>query len=71
MVLPTVECYALYPDFLNYVEYKQEIINLIDLATEEKKIPIGVDKDGKTVYSAGLKFGSLESNNNENGNWGE
>lgn len=71
MVLPTVECYALYPDFLNYVEYKQEVINLIDLATEEKKIPIGVDKDGKTVYSAGLQFGSLESNNNENGNWGE
>lgn len=71
MVLPTVECYTLYTEFLDNEKYKQEIINLIDLATEEQKIPIGVDKNGKTVFSAGLKFGSMESNNNETGNWGE
>lgn len=72
MVLPTVECYALFSDFLDHNKYKQEIINLIDLSTktDEKKIEIGVDANGNPVFSAGWKFGSMEANNNENGNWG-
>ena len=57
VVVPVVECRIPYKAFLDTVEYRQEIINMID----------------NEVYNfnryAGVKFGSMENANNEAGNW--
>ena len=57
VVVPIVECRAPYKMFLDTVAYRQEVINLID--------------EEENVYNryAGVKFGSMESANNEAGNW--
>lgn len=57
VVVPIVECRAPYKSFLDTVEYRQEVINLID---EEENI---------FNRYAGVKFGSMDSANNEAGNW--
>ena len=57
IVIPTVECRAPYIAFLDTVAYRQEIINLIDN-----------DINNRNRYP-GIKFGSMESGNNEAGNW--
>ena len=57
IVIPTVECRAPYIAFLDTVAYRQEIINLIDN-----------DMNNRNRYP-GIKFGSMESGNNEAGNW--
>ena len=57
VVVPIVECRAPYKMFLDTVAYRQEIINLID---EEENI---------FNRYPGVKFGSMESANNEAGNW--
>ena len=57
VVVPIVECHAPYKMFLDTVAYRQEIINLID---EEENI---------FNRYPGVKFGSMESANNEAGNW--
>ncbi len=57
VVIPTVECRAPYIAFLDTVAYRQEIINLIDN-----------DMNNRNRYP-GIKFGSMESGNNEAGNW--
>ena len=57
VVIPIVECRAPYKMFLDTVAYRQEIINLID---EEENI---------FNRYPGVKFGSMESANNEAGNW--
>ncbi len=57
IVIPTVECRAPYIVFLDTVAYRQEIINLIDN-----------DMNNRNRYP-GIKFGSMESGNNEAGNW--
>ena len=59
MVLPVIECRAPYKAYLDTVEYRQNIINLID------------DRVNNFGQYAGLMFGSLEGSNNEAGNWGE
>ncbi len=59
MVLPVVECRAPYKAYLDTIEYRQNIINLID------------DRVNNFGQYAGLKFGSMEGSNNEAGNWGE
>ncbi len=57
IVIPTVECRAPYIAFLDTVAYRQEIINLVDNCINVfNKYP-------------GIKFGSMESGNNEAGNW--
>ena len=57
IVIPTVECRAPYIAFLDTVVYRQEIINLVDNCLNVlNKYP-------------GIKFGSMESGNNEAGNW--
>ena len=57
IVIPTVECRAPYIAFLDTVAYRQEIINLVDNCLNVlNKYP-------------GIKFGSMESGNNEAGNW--
>lgn len=57
IVIPTVECRAPYIAFLDTVAYRQEIINLVDNCINIlNKYP-------------GIKFGSMESGNNEAGNW--
>ena len=57
VVVPIVECRAPYKMFLDTVAYRQEVVNLID--------------EEENVYNryAGVKFGSMESANNEAGNW--
>ena len=57
VVVPIVECRAPYKMFLDTVVYRQEVINLID--------------EEENIYNryAGVKFGSMESANNEAGNW--
>lgn len=59
MVLPVIECRAPYKSYLDTVEYKQNVINLID------------DRVNNFGQYAGLMFGSMEGSNNEAGNWGE
>lgn len=57
VVVPVVECRIPYKAFLDTVEYRQEIINMID--------------NEVTNFNryAGVKFGSMENANNEAGNW--
>ena len=57
MVLPVIECRAPYKTYLDTVEYRQNVINLID------------DRVNNFGQYAGLKFGSMEGSNNEAGNW--
>lgn len=59
MVLPVIECRAPYKAYLDTVEFRQNVINLID------------DRVNNFGQYAGLMFGSLEGSNNEAGNWGE
>ena len=57
VVIPVVECRIPYKHFLDTVEYRQEVINLIDNeANNFNRYP-------------GIKFGSMEAGNNEAGNW--
>ena len=55
--VPVVECRAPYKTYLDTVEFRQNVINLID------------DKVNNFGQYAGLKFGSMEGSNNEAGNW--
>ena len=55
--VPVVECRAPYKMYLDTVEYRQNVINLID------------DRVNNFNAYAGLKFGSMEGSNNEAGNW--
>ena len=55
--VPVVECRAPYKVYLDTVEFRQNVINLID------------DKVNNFGQYAGLKFGSMEGSNNEAGNW--
>lgn len=57
VVVPVVECRIPYKAFLDTVEYRQEIINMIDNEV------INFNR------YAGVKFGSMENANNEAGNW--
>lgn len=59
MVLPVIECRAPYKAYLDTIEFRQNVINLID------------DRVNNFGQYAGLMFGSLEGSNNEAGNWGE
>ena len=55
--VPVVECRAPYKMYLDTIEFRQNVINLID------------DKVNNFNEYAGLKFGSMEGSNNEAGNW--
>ncbi len=57
VVIPVVECRAPYKEFLDTVAYHQEVVNLID------------DAENNFNRYAGVKFGSMQSGNNEAGNW--
>ena len=57
VVIPVVECRAHYLTFLDTVAYRQEVINQID------------DEVNNFNRYPGVKFGSMESGNNEAGNW--
>ena len=57
VVIPVVECRAPYKMFLDTVAYRQEVINLID------------DEQNDFNRYPGVKFGSMDSGNNEAGNW--
>ena len=57
IVVPVVECRAPYKAYLDTVEFRQNVINLID------------DRVNNFNEYAGLKFGSMEGSNNEAGNW--
>ncbi|MBE6181182.1 MAG: hypothetical protein E7148_00590 [Rikenellaceae bacterium] len=57
VVIPVVECRVPYKMFLDTVRYRQEIINLID------------DDVNNFNRYPGVKFGSMETGNNEAGNW--
>ncbi len=57
VVIPVVECRAPYKEFLDTVTYHQEVVNLID------------DSENNFNRYPGVKFGSMESGNNEAGNW--
>lgn len=57
IVIPVVECRAPYKLFLDTVAYRQEVINLID------------DETNNFNRYPGVKFGSMETGNNEAGNW--
>ena len=57
VVIPVVECRAPYKAFLDTVAYRQEVINLID------------EEQNKFNRYPGVKFGSMDSGNNEAGNW--
>lgn len=57
IVIPIVECRAPYKMFLDTVAYRQEVINLID------------DEENNFNRYPGVKFGSMETGNNEAGNW--
>lgn len=57
VVIPVVECRAPYKAFLDTVAYRQEVINLID-----------EERNNFNRYP-GVKFGSMDSGNNEAGNW--
>ncbi len=57
VVVPVVECRVPYKQFLDTIEYRQEIINLIDNEVNNfNRYP-------------GVKFGDILSANNEAGNW--
>ena len=56
VVIPVVECRAPYKAFLDTVAYRQEVINLIEEQNNFNRYP-------------GVKFGSMDSGNNEAGNW--
>ena len=57
VVIPVVECRATYKAFLDTVAYRQEVINLID------------EEQNNFNRYPGVKFGSMDSGNNEAGNW--
>ena len=57
VVIPVVECRAAYKAFLDTVAYRQEGINLID------------EEQNNFNRYPGVKFGSMDSGNNEAGNW--
>ena len=57
VVIPVVECRAPYKAFLDTVAYRQEVINLID------------EEQNNFNRYPGVKFGSMDSGNNETGNW--
>ena len=57
VVIPVVECRAPYKAFLDTVAYRQEVINLID-----------EEQNNFNRYPV-VKFGSMDSGNNEAGNW--
>ena len=57
VVIPVVECRAPYKMFLDTVTYRQEVINLID------------EEQNNFNRYPGVKFGSMDSGNNEAGNW--
>ena len=57
IVIPVVECRAPYKAFLDTVAYRQEVINLID------------EEQNNFNRYPGVKFGSMDSGNNEAGNW--
>ena len=57
VVIPVVECRAPYKAFLDTVTYRQEVINLID------------EEQNNFNRYPGVKFGSMDSGNNEAGNW--
>ena len=57
VVIPVVECRAPYKAFLDTVAYRQEVINLID------------EEQNNFNRYPGVKFGSVDSGNNEAGNW--
>lgn len=57
VVIPVVECRAPYKQFLDTITYRQQIINLID------------DEENNFNRYGGVKFGSMDSGNNEAGNW--
>ena len=57
VVIPVVECRAPYKMFLDTVAYRQEVINLID------------DEQNNFNRYPGVKLGSMDSGNNEAGNW--
>ena len=57
VVMPGVECRAPYKAFLDTVAYRQEVINLID------------EEQNNFNRYPGVKFGSMDSGNNEAGNW--
>lgn len=57
VVIPVVECRAPYKMFLDTVNFRQNVINLID------------DETNNFNRYAGIKFGSMEAGNNEAGNW--
>ncbi len=57
VVIPVVECRVPYKMFLDTVRYRQEIINLVD------------DDVNNFNRYPGVKFGSMETGNNEAGNW--
>ena len=57
VTVPIVECRAPYKMFLDTVAYRQEVINLID------------EEQNNFNRYPGVKFGSMDSGNNEAGNW--
>ena len=57
VVIPVVECRAPYKASLDTVAYRQEVINLID------------EEQNNFNRYPGVKFGSMDSGNNEAGNW--
>ena len=57
VVIPVVECRAPYKAFLDTVAYRQEVINLID------------EEQNNFNRYPGVKFGSMDSGNNEAGHW--
>ena len=57
VVIPVVECRAPYKAFLDTVAYRQEVINLID------------EEQNNFNRYPGVKFGSMDSGNNEAGYW--
>ena len=57
VVIPVVECRAPYKAFLDTVAYRKEVINLID------------EEQNNFNRYPGVKFGSMDSGNNEAGNW--
>lgn len=57
VVIPVVECRAPYKAFLDTEAYRQEVINLID------------EEQNNFNRYPGVKFGSMDSGNNEAGNW--
>ena len=57
VVITVVECRAPYKAFLDTVAYRQEVINLID------------EEQNNFNRYPGVKFGSMDSGNNEAGNW--